>query len=153
MPEGIVVSLYIAGAPHAPMTAITEAHMVPGRGIEGDRFYARRGVDTVYDGTTFDVTLVEEPALEKLGNGEQQADFAASARRNIVLRGCSLHELIGQTFRIGEVTLHGYTPHGDCSSEQPQQATACDMVYGANMGAHILTEGVIHVGDRMCLPP
>ncbi len=38
--EGFIVSIHIASAPGAPMTAITSAHVVPGRGIEGDRFYA-----------------------------------------------------------------------------------------------------------------
>jgi hypothetical protein len=40
--EGCVAALYIARAAGAPMLALTTAHLVPGRGIAGDRFYAHR---------------------------------------------------------------------------------------------------------------
>ena len=47
---GFVVSLYIAPSAHAPMNLVTTAHLVPVRGIEGDRFYLRRGIgDAAYD--------------------------------------------------------------------------------------------------------
>ncbi len=33
--EGVVVSIHIADAPHAPMTSLPVAHLVSGRGKEG----------------------------------------------------------------------------------------------------------------------
>lgn len=40
--EGVVVSLHIARAAGAPMLTLASAHLVLGRGIEGDRFYMVR---------------------------------------------------------------------------------------------------------------
>ena len=54
--DGCVVALYIARAAGAPMLSLPTAHVVPGRGIVGDRFYVRRRSDA-RDGQS-DVTLV-----------------------------------------------------------------------------------------------
>jgi hypothetical protein len=79
--EGRIVSFHIASASGAPMTAITTAHLVPGRGIEGDRFYPSRGMDAASDGTTCDVTFVEQEALEALKGEEPRTDSGDTARR------------------------------------------------------------------------
>jgi hypothetical protein len=92
--EGCVVSIHLASAAGASMTALTPAHLVPGRGIEGDRFYASRDRDAASDATTCDVTLVEQEALEALKREESRTDSGGTARRNIVTRGCSLQHLI-----------------------------------------------------------
>lgn len=147
--EGRIVSIHIASATGAPMTAITTAHLVPGRGIEGDRFYASCGMDAASDGTTCDVTFVEQEALEALKGEEPRTDSGDTARRNIVIRGGSLRHLIGRTFRIGEVVLRGLAPHEFCASEDTQQATSCMALYRADLRAQILTEGTISVGDRI----
>lgn len=147
--EGRIASIQIASAPGAPMTAITTAHLVPGRGIEGDRFYASRGSDAALDATTCDVTLVEQEALEALKREAPQTTSGGSARRNVVIRGCSLQPLIGRTFRIGEVLLRGLAPHESCASENPHQVTSCMALHDADLRAQILTEGTIAVGDRI----
>lgn len=147
--EGRIVSIHIASASGAPMTAITTAHLVPGRGIEGDRFYTSRGMDAASDGTTCDVTFVEQEALEALKGEEPRTDSGDTARRNMVIRGGSLRQLIGRTFRIGDVVLRGLAPHEFCASEDTQQATSCMALHHADLRARILTEGTISVGDRI----
>ena len=145
--EGRVVSIHIASVAGAPMTAITTAHLVPGRGIEGDRFYASRGMDAASYGTTCDVTFVEQEALEALTGGKPGTDSGDTARRNIVICGGSLQQLIGRTFCIGEVVLRGLAPHEFCASEDAQQSTSCMALHHADLRAQILTEGIISVGD------
>jgi MOSC domain-containing protein YiiM len=145
--EGMVVALYIAPMAHAPLNQITTAHLVPGRGIEGDRFFDHREHEVASGDVVYDVTLVEQEAIGHLQ--EEQADPGASARRNIVVQGCSLKELAGRTFRIGEVTLQGLARHDTCFSEDIDQADACNMLRSSDLGAQILTEGMISVGDRI----
>ena len=142
--------MHIATAPHAPMRAIPSARLVPGRGIEGDRFYATRGKSAAFDEATCDVTLVEAEALEALRQNGPHIEPGESARRNIVIRGCSLEQLIGRTFRIGNVLLRGLEPHnGSCASTNSQQASSCEAVQGNDLRAMILTEGTISVGDEI----
>ncbi len=145
--EGFIVSIHIASAPGAPMTTITTAHVVPGRGIEGDRFYALRGLDVASAAFTCDVTFVEQEALESLKREDPQGAALDTARRNIVIRGCSLHRLIGRTFRLGEVVFRGLAPHEVCTSEDAHQATSCMTLQRADLRAQALTEGMLAVGD------
>lgn len=143
--KGTIVALFIARIPGAPMVSLSAAHLVPGKGIEGDRFY---GTGSASDEGTYEVTLVEQEALDALWS-RQPSTEPGSARRNIVVRGCSLAALAGQTFQIGEVTLRGLACHDGCFSPDLTQADVCASLYGADLGARILTEGVIAVGDLL----
>lgn len=63
--------------------------------------------------------------------------------------GGSLQELVGRMFRIGEVTLRGLARHDSCYSEDIDQADACALLRTADLGAQILTEGTISIGDQI----
>ena len=147
---GQVVALYIAPTAGAPMQALTTAHLVPGRGIVGDRFYARRASAPNADTGQSDVTLVEQEALDALRSLEATEEAGASARRNIVVRGYALYQLVGQRFCIGPVTLYGLAaPHLTCGSPQLAQQDACAALTGTTLFAQVLTEGDIAPGDRL----
>lgn len=158
--EGTVVSLHVAPAGDVPMTALLSARVVPGRGMVGDRYYLRRGRDAAYDQLTCDVTLIEQETIEAMKQLEPSIDPGSSARRNIVVRDCTLSQLVGRTFRIGDVTLRGlaHPDNEDGSSESVQQAAPhecttpagyCLMLPRPDLRAMVLTEGTISVGDRI----
>jgi len=148
--EGHVVALYIAHTAGAPMQALTTAHLVPGCGIVGDRFYARRASAPNADTGQSDVTLVEQEALDTLRRPGAAEETGASARRNIVVRGYALQQLVGQRFCIGHVTLYGLAaPHLTCMSPQPAQQNACAALTGTTLFAQVLTEGDIAPGDHL----
>lgn len=160
---GSVASLHISPSAQTPMTALSMAQLVPGRGIKGDRFYLRRGIgDAVYDQFTCDVTLIEEETIESMKKQEPPVDSGDSARRNIVVRNCSLSQLAGRTFRIGNVTLCGLSPRSSDalaseSEEQKEstllensdQATHCLVLPRPDLRAAVLTEGIISIGDQI----
>lgn len=156
----MVVSLHVAPAGDVPMIARLSAQLVPGRGIVGDRYYLRRGRDAAYDQLTCDVTLIEQETIEAMKQGEPSIDPGASARRNIVVRDCALSQLVGRTFRIGDVTLQGLARRDseDGSSESVQQAAPhecttpagyCLVLPRPDLRAMVLTEGMIAVGDAI----
>jgi MOSC domain-containing protein YiiM len=148
--RGRVAALFIAGAPGAPMVSQQEVHLVPGKGIEGDRFY---GVHSVEGESSYEVTLVEQEALEAFWSRQSPPGLRGSARRNIVVQGCSLATLVGHRFQIGEVILYGLARHDACFSQEITQADVCASLGGADLGAQILTEGIIAVGDAIqCIP-
>ena len=147
--EGFVVSLYIAPSAHALMNPVTTSHLVPGRGIEGDRFYDHFGNTGASGDDIYDVTLVEQEAIQSLRREKSPSDPGVSARRNIVVHGCSLQELVGRTFRIGEVTLKGLARHDSCFSADIDQADVCALLRTDDLGAQILTEGSISIGDQI----
>ena len=143
--EGFVVSIAIASKSGSPMIPIPTAHLVPNKGIEGDRFSTPHGRDSNRDDTC-DVTFVEqEPVVSESFSGH-------TARRNIVVRDCSLQEFVGRTFRVGDVFLQGLPSHEVCSSGDVVQITSCMTHASTSLRARILTEGTITTGDRIqCL--
>ena len=149
---GQVVALYIAPTAGAPMQALTTAHLVPGRGIVGDRFYTQRASAPNADTGQSDVTLVEQEALDTRRSLETTEEAGASARRNIVVHGAALQQLVGRRFCIGAVTLYGLAaPHLTCASPQLAQQDACAALTGTTLFAQVLTEGDIAPGDRLLI--
>ncbi|WP_220207818.1 hypothetical protein [Reticulibacter mediterranei] len=146
--SGIVVSLYTAPQSHVPMISLPVAHLVPGKGIEGDRYYTRPKYLQPGTKTPYEVTLVEQEALEALNVRAPGTVRDPSGRRNIVIRSCSLQTFAGCLFRIGEVLLCGAAlREASCDSSDHGQHNVCDGLHYHWLGASILTEGWIAPGD------
>ncbi len=75
------------------MISLPVAHLVPGKGIEGDRYYTRPKLPLLGAKTPYEVTLVEQEALEALNALQPGIVTEPSGRRNIVIRACPLHTL------------------------------------------------------------
>lgn len=76
--QGTVASLHLAPTVHVPMVPPTSAHLIPGRGVVGDRFYLRRGTDAIADQASCDVTLIEYEAIEHLRPFHPQANLCTA---------------------------------------------------------------------------
>lgn len=151
--SGIVVSLHIAPQAHVPMLTLPVAHLVPGKGIEGDRyFHSHMHPQLPQPGakTPYEVTLVEQEALDELNALQPGTVTEAGGRRNIVIRACSLQTLAGCLFRVGDVLLRGATLRdAACDSPNHAQHSICGGLHYHWLGASILTEGIIAPGDRI----
>jgi MOSC domain-containing protein YiiM len=71
-------------------------HAVAGQGLEGDRYFAPGGA-----GPGEALTLIEAEVLEDVGLTGPQS------RRQVVVRGVRVNDLIGKRFRIGDVECLG----------------------------------------------
>lgn len=148
--SGIVVSLHIAPQAHVPMITLPVAHLVPGKGIEGDRYYTRPALPQPGAKMPYEVTLVEQEALEALNDLQPGIVREPGGRRNIAIRSCSLQTLAGCLFRIGEVLLCGAALRdAPCDSPEHAQHSVCGGLHYHWLGASILTEGFITPGDRI----
>ena len=84
---GVVTGLYVAPDKGAPMHALTEVRAVPGKGLEGDRYFSGAGTFTGDQRRDSEVTLM---ALEDLHAMEQETGVRLSpgdVRRNVVTQG------------------------------------------------------------------
>ena len=73
--EGKVVSIHVATEASVPMQSITEVRAFPGRGLEGDRYFAGTGFyskKSSHGGR--EVTLIEIEAVEALFGGVLDAE-------------------------------------------------------------------------------
>jgi hypothetical protein len=123
----------------APVGSVTA---VAGVGLRGDRHFYRDGAPPGQA-----LTLIEAEALEEV------ILTGAQSRRQVVVRGVRLNELVGRRFRVGEVDCLGVELCEPCLHLQQltRPGIIKDLIHRAGINADILTDGVIRVGDEVVL--
>ncbi len=156
--QGHVVSLHIAPEASAKMETVTEVHAVPGRGLEGDRYFRGTGFYSPrpsHGGR--EVTLIEMESVEALDGGVLSATgdtggiklAAADTRRNIATSGVPLNHLVDKEFWVGSVLMRGTRLCEPCKhlDELTQPGVMGGLIHRGGLRAQILTGGVIRPGD------
>ena len=157
--QGSVVSIHIAPTASAPMVTLAEARAVPGRGLEGDRYFLGTGHYSPRPSAGGrEVTLIELEAVEALEHGILNAAgerlgikiTAAETRRNVATSGVPLNHLVDRTFWVGEVRMRGTRLCEPCTYLEDVVARPrlmSGLLHRGGLRARILTDGVIRVGD------
>jgi hypothetical protein len=158
--EGNVVSIHVAAEASAPMQSITEVRALPGRGLEGDRYFAGTGFysqRSSYGGR--EVTLIEMEAVEALFGGEPNASgerfgmkiAGADTRRNIVTSSVPLNHLVDREFWVGAVLMRGTRLCEPCKhlDDLTLHGVMSGLIHRGGLRALILSEGVIRVSDTV----
>jgi MOSC domain-containing protein YiiM len=146
--EGKVISINIADAAEAPMQSVNEARAVPGRGLEGDRYFNGTGTFSK-PSPDRELTLIEAEAVEALKREFDVVYGLGDSRRNVVTRGVPLNHLVGKEFWIGEVKARGLRLCEPCKHLQrlSQEKVLAGLVHRGGLRAQILIEGTIRVGE------
>lgn len=156
--QGSVVSIQIAKEAAATMESVPAVRAVPGRGLEGDRYFSGRG--TYSPRASFggrEVTLIETETVEALFSGVENADgktlgiklTPTDTRRNIATSGVPLNHLVDREFWVGEVLMRGTRLCEPCKHLESltQKGVMAGLIHRGGLRARILTEGTIRVGD------
>jgi MOSC domain-containing protein YiiM len=146
--QGSIVSIYISPAAGETMIAVDQAHAVPGKGLEGDRYFMQVGTFSKPQPDR-ELTLIEIEAIEALQNESGIELEPGAARRNVITRGAPLNHLVGREFQVGDIRVRGLRLCEPCSH---LARLTCDgvlpgLVHRGGLRAEILTEGVIRPGD------
>lgn len=149
--KGVVVSIHIAPGARKPMLSVVEGYAVPGKGLEGDRYFQQLGSFSGNPGPGREVTLIEIEAVEALKRDYNIELDPRDTRRNIVTRGVPLNHLVGRKFQVGEVTLRGIRLCEPCShlEQLSREGVKRGLVHRGGLKAQILNEGMIRVGDAV----
>lgn len=147
---GVVDSIYIGPEPSGPMNAVDSVKAVAGRGLEGDRYF-RTGEKP--GDPTEEITLVEIEPIEAAPAEHGLELVPADMRRNVVTRGVKLGDLIGKTFRVGEVKLEALEDNPPCKHLQKLAGKPLlkPMIEVGGVRARILETGTIRPGDNIVL--
>jgi MOSC domain-containing protein YiiM len=149
MTKGNVASIYIATSEGNPMQPVDQIRAVPGRGLDGDRYFNNTEAGWA-DEPDREITLIESEAFEGMKR-ESGLDLQPSeGRRNIVTRGVALNHLVGREFNVGDVRLRGMRLCEPCSHLQKiskQPGILGGLIHRGGLRAQILSEGVIKVDD------
>jgi len=124
-----------------PSEAIMPAESVSalaGKGLTGDRHFRGQGAKPGQA-----LTLIEAEALEDVGS------TGAQSRRQVVVRGVRLNELVGRRFRVGDVECLGVELCEPCLHLQQMTRPGIirELIHRGGLNADILTDGQISVGD------
>src|SRR4028119_1047738 len=147
---GTVEMVALAAEAEGPMREVPSAEAVAGCGLRGDRYERGAGTFSNPEGRGYDLTLVEAEALEEMSaKGVELAP--AEARRNLVVRGIALDELIGRRFRVGEVECLGQRRCEPCSHLErlTRPGVLRGLVHRGGLRADVLSDGEIRVGDSV----
>ena len=147
--RGNILSINIAQQAGGSMQSVDAIRAVPGKGLEGDRYFVQQGSLSKKQGPDREVTLIEIEAIEALKHETDIVLPAGNARRNLVTRGVPLNHLVGKEFKVGEVTLRGMRLCEPCGhlAEMTQTEVRSGLTHRGGLRAEILTEGIIRVGD------
>ena len=127
--------------PSEALARVDSVRALAGRGLVGDR-KAEAGQRP--GGA---LTLIEAEALEDVGLSGPES------RRQVVVRGVRLNDLVGKRFRIGEVECLGVELCEPCLHLQSLTRPGIieELVHRAGLNADILTDGTIAVGDAVVI--
>jgi len=127
------------GPSHA-LAPVDFVRAVAGCGLEGDRHFRPDGQRP--GGA---LTLIEAEALDDVNLS------GAQSRRQVVVRGVRLNDLVGRRFTVGSVECLGVELCEPCLHLQKltRPGIIDDLVHRGGLNADILTSGTIAVGDEI----
>jgi len=146
-----VTDLFVAPAGSAPMASVDRVEAVADAGLRGDRYCTGEGHYSPYD--TCQVTLVAREALAEIER-EVGIDLTDGRhRRNVVVAGLDVHDLLDHRFRLGEATLVGTRPRPPCAHvEELAEEAGVARALGDGRGgicADVIEGGPVAIGDAV----
>lgn len=130
-------------------------HVVAGAGIEGDRYFGR------HDEPGQNLTLIEIEVVEAFVREHGREADLSITHRNLLTRGVRLNELVGATFRVGDVQLRGVELCEPCmgmggalASETLSAAGVVKwFVHRGGLRVDVLSSGDIQCGAALTVAP
>jgi hypothetical protein len=158
--NGVGTAEHIFTAPEAQveMTDRSNVEAVAGRGLRGDRYFSdiESGTFVTWEPDEerldgYDVTLIEQEAIDAIEREAGVELAPGEHRRNIVTRDTALNHLVGKRFRVGEAVCRGDRLCEPCG--YLQDITGKDVLdtlaHRGGLRADILESGMIRPGDEI----
>ena len=107
--KGNIEDILICKSGGGDLKSIETASLVPGKGIEGDRYFLKQGTfsEALEEKGDFEVTLIEIEEIDSFNQTTNLNYPPAVFRRNIVTKGIRLNDLVDREFKIDDTTLYG----------------------------------------------
>lgn len=133
----------ISIGPTDALAPVDSVRAVAGQGLVGDR-HEREGERRAGGA----ITLIEAEVLEDVGL------TGAESRRQVVVRGVRLNDLVGKRFRVGEVECEGIEICEPCKHLESltRPGIIKELVHRGGLNADVLNDGTISVGDAVSIP-
>jgi MOSC domain-containing protein YiiM len=149
--QGELLDIHIAPKASAPMEALSETRLVPGIGVEGDRYAARLGTYSKNHHIDRQVKLIEIEVLEALARDRKVELAPHEHRRNLTTRDVPLGHLVGQYFRVGDCVLYGGRLNVPCLYLETllSKKVFKPLLNRSGLNCRIIVGGIIRRHDRI----
>lgn len=148
---GTVEAIWLAEEGSEPMAAVESVDAVAGRGLRGDRYFRGTGYYSGFDDC--EVTFIEAEAVETIREEEGIDLGDGRHRRNIVVSGVDVHELLEARFSVGDAVFEGTRPRPPCAHVEDvagEDGVARSLKHDrGGICAHVVENGEIAVGDEV----
>lgn len=149
--QGKLLHIHVAPKASAPMDALSEARLVAGIGLEGDRYAARLGTYSKSHHIDRQVTLIEVEVLEALVRDRSIELAPREHRRNLTTRDVPLSHLVGHYFRVGDCVLYGGRLNVPCLYLENllSKNVFKPLLNRSGLNCRIIVGGIIRTRDRI----
>jgi MOSC domain-containing protein YiiM len=151
MTPGKLLAIAIARQAKGPMENVEMIEAVAGEGLRGDRYGAGIGA-AQFKGRRKpenEVTLIASEAIEAANDEFNYTIDHLETRRNLLTAGVLLNDLVGKTFRVGDVRLKGLELCEPCGYLENRTFRGIKAALKKRGGLRccILKGGEVRVGD------
>jgi MOSC domain-containing protein YiiM len=133
------------------MEALSEARLLPGIGLEGDRYATGLGTYSKKPHIDRQATLIEFEVLEALARDRSVELAPHEHRRNLTTRGVPLNHLVGHYFRIGGCVLYGGRLNVPCLYLENllDKKVFKPLLNRSGLNCRIIVGGMVRTHDRI----
>ena len=150
----MILAIFVSGKRGEKQLAVSEADVVAGCGIVGDRNFNK----TRWPGQN--ITFIEAEEIENYNRNFAQDIPLDATHRNIITKGVRLNSLVGKEFSVGNVRFKGVELCEPCSvlgrNLKNNTITKTEVVkafvHKAGLRADVLSDGKLTVGMEFTIP-
>jgi MOSC domain-containing protein YiiM len=145
---GELTEIWLTGTAAAPMRQVASARLLPGKGLEGDRYALGGGTWAGYPDLEKQVTLIDTADVAAVAAEVGAALTPGDTRRNLVTTGIDLPSLVGRWFAVGDALLFGAKRCPPCTHLERLTGTRLvkAMVHRGGINAAVFAGAVIAPG-------
>jgi len=153
MLHGKLLAIAIARQAKGPMERVDSIEAVASEGLAGDRYGAGIGA-AQFRGRRSpekEVTLIAREAIDAANDEFNYSIEHLDTRRNLLTDGVPLNDLVGKTFRVGQVLLKGLELCEPCGYLEKRTFTGIKaaLKHRGGLRCCIIEGGPIRVGDSV----
>jgi len=149
---GHIATIFVSPIKHAEQLAVDSIQLKAQKGIVGDRFFGFRQKQPGRN-----LTLIECEVIEAFNRIYQLTIPISATRRNLITQGIRLNDLVGKTFKIGQVACRGVELCEPCkvlarhfpATSLSQAEIIRAFTNKGGIRAEVLTNGVVRLNDEI----
>lgn len=153
---GKLLFIHIADSASQDMKELTQAELVAGKGIKGDRYYNGTG-NYSHIPDIREVTIIEKEVLNALEQNQPPLQDKSiilkphEHRRNLTTEGVPLNYLVGKRFKIGDAILEGGRLNFPCKylEDLLKRKLVLPLYNRSGLNCKIIQSGTITQGDMI----